>query len=134
MGTALRDMCTELIYCSHRCTALFSAWRFATLEPVLSIRSSHYWRAEPVRVLQFELPGRQGFFGGTESVVIWKQLEAFRCTMDQQLQGMVNHRVVTARTVAALGGTEKRFSGNAVPLLPGHGGYRLCEKHRAPAR
>lgn len=53
--------------------------------------------------------------------------------MEQQLQGMLTHRLGTARTVAALGGTGKRFSANTVPLLPGHGGCRLCEKHRAPA-
>lgn len=134
VGTVLLCVRPDTLLLSPRkLSALFGAWPSRTLEPVPNIRSFQDWRGEPVRVLQFELSAKQRFFWGTKSVVSWKQLEAFHCTMEQQLQGMLNPRLVTARTVAALGGTGKRFSINTVPLLPGHGGYRLCEKHRTPA-
>lgn len=62
-------------------------------------------------------------------MVSWEQLEAFRCTVEQQWQGMLSHRLVTD---AAPGGTGKRLSGNPVPLLPGHGTLTGCAKNTAP--
>lgn len=48
------------------------------------------------------------------------------------LAGDANYRLITTRTVPALGRTENRFSGNTVPASPGARGLRLCGNTALP--